>query len=116
MFASYLVRFQFESRGIGRFVGEFMRIPDYFDHVAGSIGGSAQPNASAQTLAAARAVFPPEDIAQAFYEIVRPFDVRRAENSRESETLAALRDTLLPRLLSGELRVADAGREVANHG
>jgi type I restriction enzyme, S subunit len=28
----------------------------------------------------------------------------------ESETLAALRDTLLPRLLSGELRVADAAR------
>ena len=29
-----------------------------------------------------------------------------AESSRESRTLAALRDTLLPKLISGELRVA----------
>jgi type I restriction enzyme S subunit len=30
----------------------------------------------------------------------------------ESRTLAALRDTLLPKLISGELRVADAERIV----
>jgi len=35
-------------------------------------------------------------------------DDKIAANLQESETLAALRDTLLPRLLSGELRVADA--------
>jgi type I restriction enzyme S subunit len=31
-----------------------------------------------------------------------------AEGERESRTLAALRDALLPRLISGELRVKDA--------
>jgi type I restriction enzyme S subunit len=30
------------------------------------------------------------------------------EHERESRTLAALRDTLLPKLISGELRVKDA--------
>ena len=29
---------------------------------------------------------------------------------RESYTLAALRDTLLPKLISGEIRVTDAGK------
>jgi type I restriction enzyme S subunit len=33
-----------------------------------------------------------------------------AEGARESLTLAALCDTLLPRLISGELRVKDAER------
>ena len=31
---------------------------------------------------------------------------------RESRTLAALRDTLLPKLISGELRIKDAERIV----
>jgi type I restriction enzyme S subunit len=105
VFASYLIRFQFASRGIGRIVGEFTRTPDYANHVAGNIGGSAQPNANAQTLAAASMVFPTEEIADAFYRIVRPFDLQRAANDRESRTLATLRDTLLPKLLSGELCV-----------
>ena len=30
------------------------------------------------------------------------------QSERESRTLAALRDTLLPKLISGELRVKDA--------
>ena len=33
--------------------------------------------------------------------------------SVESRTLATLRDTLLPKLLSGEIRLADVERDVA---
>ncbi len=106
VFASYLIRLQFRSLGLGRLVGEFIRTPDYASHVAGNIGGSAQPNASAQTLAGAAMVFPTEDIADAFYRTFRPLDLIRAANDRESCTLATLRDTLLPKLLSGELSVA----------
>ena len=36
--------------------------------------------------------------------------VDMAEGERESLTLAALRDALLPKLISGELRVTDANR------
>jgi type I restriction enzyme S subunit len=35
-------------------------------------------------------------------------EARREELVTESRTLAALRDTLLPKLISGELRVKDA--------
>lgn len=38
---------------------------------------------------------------------------RQAVLMNESRTLATLRDTLLPRLISGELRIAEAEREVA---
>jgi len=107
VFASYLIRVQFASRGLGRLVGEFTRTADYASHVAGTIGGSAQPNASAQALAAASLVFPTEEVAEAYFRKVRPLDLRRAANDRESRTLATLRDTLLPKLLSGELPAED---------
>lgn len=46
-------------------------------------------------------------------KMVSPFFARIQANSQESRTLATLRDTLLPKLLSGELSVAslDTQRE-----
>lgn len=108
IFASYLVRFKILSRSVGRLVAEFMRTPDFFNHIAGYIGGSAQPNASAQALAGATMVFPTEEVADAFFELIRPLDLQRVANDRESTSLACARDRLLPQLLSGELSVAEA--------
>ena len=50
-------------------------------------------------------VAPPSDVMQQFDRLVRPIYERIVESVRESRTLAALRDTLLPKLISGELRV-----------
>lgn len=47
---------------------------------------------------------------QSFSEIVHPLMAQAIENRHQSNTLAALRDTLLPKLISGELRVTDAER------
>ncbi len=105
VFASYLVRFQFDSQGIARVIGEYMRTKSYFDFVANSIGGSAQPNASAQVLASAQSVFPTPDIAWAFAKMVAPLDRMRAINDKQSRTLAQIRDALLPKLMSGEIQL-----------
>jgi type I restriction enzyme, S subunit len=105
VFASYLVRFQFDDKSLARVVGEYMRTPGYFDFVANAIGGSAQPNASAQLLASTGFAFPPNAVAQRFAELVRPLDQRRICNNAESQTLAAIRDTLLSKLISGEIRL-----------
>jgi type I restriction enzyme S subunit len=109
VFASYLVRFQFADIATARFVGAFMRTQTYFDFVAAAIGGSAQPNASAQVLANAPLLVPPPQLAQAFADLVLPLDARIRVNSEESRSLADLRDTLLPRLTSGELRPPGRG-------
>jgi type I restriction enzyme S subunit len=53
---------------------------------------------------------PPQAVAQAFTERVRPVVDRIISAIHGSRTLAALRDTLLPKLISGELRVKDAER------
>lgn len=52
-------------------------------------------------------VVAPDAVLLAFDAIARPLYERIAKNERESRTLAQTRDLLLPRLMSGELRVAD---------
>ena len=52
---------------------------------------------------------PQSTVLDAFDRQVKPLFDRTYANERESRTLAALRDTLLPKLISGELRVQDAG-------
>jgi type I restriction enzyme S subunit len=52
-------------------------------------------------------------IAAAFDRLANNLLSRTLECRRESHTLAALRDALLPKLISGELRVSDAGRAAA---
>lgn len=51
-------------------------------------------------------VVPSAPVMQAFDAIARPLYERIAMNERESRTLAQTRDLLLPRLMSGELRVS----------
>jgi type I restriction enzyme, S subunit len=56
------------------------------------------------------------DLVDAFHEIVSPFDQLVEANELESRTLAELRDTLLPELISGRIRVPVAEKAVAAVG
>ena len=58
-------------------------------------------------------VCPSDVIAAALTDLVRPSITRILAAIHESRTLGLLRDTLLPMLISGELRVRDAERLVA---
>lgn len=49
----------------------------------------------------------------AYSHMTRPWFDRAAQAVVESQTLAALRDALLPKLMSGELRVRDAEQQIA---
>jgi type I restriction enzyme S subunit len=55
-------------------------------------------------------------IADAFGRAVKPRFARAGAAVRESRILTALRDTLLPKLISGELRVKDAERFLKERG
>ena len=56
---------------------------------------------------------PPYIVLQAFGDQTGPLFQRITLLSRQIDTLAALRDTLLPKLISGELRIVDAEQRVA---
>jgi type I restriction enzyme S subunit len=57
-------------------------------------------------------VAPPAEVMHRFEQLARPFYERIVKCARESERLSALRDALLPKLISGELRVEDPARFV----
>jgi type I restriction enzyme S subunit len=65
---------------------------------------------------AIQCVIVPSKIVEAFEQLCEPIDDRIEAAELESRTLAALRDTLLPKLISGELRVRDAGRFLKERG
>ncbi|MDP9365222.1 MAG: restriction endonuclease subunit S [Chloroflexota bacterium] len=75
--------------------------------------GSVFDTITRSTLESVPVVVPEETVVHRFDEVVKPLLLRIKASLRESATLRILRDNLLPRLLSGELRVPDAERLVA---
>lgn len=61
-------------------------------------------------------VTPPQPVLRAFDDLAQPLHGRMVACERESLTLAAARDALLPKLISGELRVPDAERIAVEAG
>lgn len=54
------------------------------------------------------ALVPPAELVAEFSAVVDALFGRVVENERQAQTLATLRDTLLPRLISGQLRLPEA--------
>jgi type I restriction enzyme S subunit len=78
--------------------------------------GSVFNTITTSTFANSKVVFPPVSLLKAFDQRVAAIFHRILVNTEESQTLAALRDTLLPKLTSGEVRVerfTDNGRATA---
>jgi type I restriction enzyme S subunit len=66
---------------------------------------SSRGSLTTKLLAEMKVVVPPRELISKFDETVTPMTKKIIANLHESRTLAALRDALLPKLLSGELRV-----------
>ena len=70
------------------------------------VTGAVQPKISQANLRSVQVVIPPEHNLKEYNDLVEPlFSVLRA-NEEECKSLAALRDTLLPKLMSGEIDVS----------
>jgi type I restriction enzyme S subunit len=69
-------------------------------------GSTGQTELSRARLGQLKIITPPSELQKAFGVVVAPLLARISENDHQSRTLATLRDTLLPKLLSGELSVA----------
>ncbi len=69
--------------------------------------GAAYPAVRPDMVSSYEVVCPPDDLISAFSASVSKCFNLRNSNERQSHTLAELRDTLLPKLLSGELPVGE---------
>jgi len=68
--------------------------------------GSAIPSTSRGDFYGMEVVAPPLAVQEAFAMSLKPLWERQLANDSESTTLASVRDTLLPKLVAGELRVS----------
>jgi len=80
------------------------------DAIVGNANGSTFLEISKSNFRPLRVVVPSNEVLTNFSKLAAPLYRQLAENEHESRTLAKLRDTLLPKLISGELRVKDAER------
>jgi len=75
--------------------------------------GTKMPRTNWSDISSFRVALPPKAIADAFTRIIQPMLDRIHTNLHQSRTLVNLRDALLPKLLSGELRVTSDHMQAA---
>lgn len=75
--------------------------------IQGIKGGSAQPKFNKTDFKNTSVLIPPKDILTRFHETVAPMFEMISQRQTEIAYLADLRDTLLPKLMSGEIDVSD---------
>lgn len=83
----------------------------FIDYTDSGSTGTKMPRTSWGEMSRYPIAVPPEAVAKAVTEQIQPAVERIIAGIHESRSLAALRDALLPKLISGELRVAQAERE-----
>ena len=75
--------------------------------------GAAQPFVSNGDIAALKIALPPDGVVSRFVEIAEPIFRERYRIQEQAQTLATLRDTLLPRLISGQLRLPKVAKALS---
>ena len=86
---------------------------DFVEYANACSTGTRMPRANAKDLLTFAVVIPPGKLREAFEDLTAPNWDKGVAGVRESESLSKLRDTLLPKLLSGELRVPEAEMKLA---
>lgn len=90
----------------------YLQFKKNVDAVVATGTGSAQTNISSPGIMSVKWTEAPHEIYKVFDEIVSPYFNLWISNRHQNQTLTELRDTLLPKLMSGEIRVKDAQNKV----
>lgn len=107
------VRLNFRSAGASRaIVYRTLLTPAYRDYCRAHATGTTNLGLSRDDFLAYPIIQPGEEIQREFDLAIENIESRAAGAIAEGRTLAALRDTLLPKLISGELRLKSAERFV----
>ncbi len=95
------------------FIHAAMTQADVFEYLGQQADGGAYPAVRPEIVSGLEVPWPSKpEVVEEFHRACAPLYERAELNRQESRTLAALRDALLPKLLSGELRVPAAAQLV----
>jgi type I restriction enzyme, S subunit len=80
--------------------------------IVGRAGGTTFAEISKRSFRPIPALVPTETVVRCYDAVTGPIHLRMGESVRESVALSSIRDALLPRLLSGEIRLREAEKTV----
>jgi len=80
----------------------------FVDYLVSRATGSSYPAVTGKVFEEAKIVIPEKNILDRFNGIAEPLFIQFSLNTIENQTLTTLRDTLLPKLISGEVRIKEA--------
>ena len=96
-----------ESVGSSFFIYYFLeRMEDYLNTI--SVGSTGQTSLKKEDILNLQVIIPPKNLLDEFGSQLSLFAKKKYINNQENLTLRDLRDTLLPKLISGDLKVSDA--------
>lgn len=97
-----------------RFVFEFLRSADGQHQLLSNTSQTGVPAIARPTTAvkAMRLIVPPIELLTKFQSLIEPLAAKQITNDHQSRTLVSIRDTILPKLMSGEIRVKTAEKIV----
>jgi hypothetical protein len=81
---------------------------EFIDYTNATSTGTKMPRTNWHDMARYKIVIPTSEVAKGFNDRVVPLLQAIRSNILQSRTLATIRDTLLPKLMSGEIRVKEA--------
>jgi type I restriction enzyme, S subunit len=93
--------------GNDKYSNEFLYLSLNNKNITPIITGAVQLKINKGNLETLQFITPPEDILKSFEDLIIPLFQSQKSIILENETLTRLRDTLLPKLISGEVRVKD---------
>ena len=106
VFASYLIRLKPKSSCFSEYISSFLQSSMYKNYIHSVLGEkSAQPNANAKTLTEIEILIPEQKIFERFGIISKSIHTCIEKNNYQISKLISIRDNLLPKLMSGEIRV-----------
>ena len=108
MLSSYLIRFKPIGRCHARLIQYWLKSDAYWRLVKGQAAGTTRVSLNAKVLSSFSLVIPHAAVAREFAAVVDPVRYRLVKNAAEMQRLESIRDTLLPKLVSGEIRIQDA--------
>ncbi len=101
----HVFKLDFDNRGFNAFCYFYFRTDYIMNYLNAQGGKAAIPGINKQDIENILIFSPDNDYIQRFGSFVLPLIKQILFNCKESRRLATLRDTLLPRLMSGELKV-----------
>lgn len=96
----------------GAFTISCLSSDEFVNYTDQTSTGTKMPRTTWKTMGQYKACLPSEQVVRCFQRMAQPLLDRVSTNIHEARTLAQTRDLLLPKLMSGEIRLRDAEKAV----